>query len=97
MIACPYGKEEKVHYLKDEDYRLVIKNWIMFLEKKRRWKSAFKDLAKVHTKNKVYLMLNHPSSNLDRVPQIHLTWNTSGEISSLMPSLFDFLSFIYKK
>ena len=31
------------------------------------------------------------------VPQIHVTWTISGEISPLMPSLFDFLRFIYKK
>ena len=31
------------------------------------------------------------------VPQIHVTWNISGEISPLIPSLFFFLSFICEK
>lgn len=63
---------------------------------KEKMEICFQGFGK-SSNNKVYLILNHPSSNLDRVPQIHLTWNTRGEISPLMPSLFDFLSFIYKK
>lgn len=31
------------------------------------------------------------------VPQIHVTWNISEEISPLMQYLFDFLSFLYEK
>lgn len=40
-----------------------------------------RNLATVHTKIKVDLMLNHPNINLERVTQIHPDINASGNIS----------------